>query len=195
MAFVFARRNDRFLLALCLASLFGVAAGKMACAAEQQKPPEPQAPVSSTPDSTTETFGDWSLICNAIANSSVRICEVDATIVVRGQNSPIARVAFARPQKDKPLRLIVQTPNNVLIAPGVKVETESGKDTVALSFRACTPTGCFAESDVTADQLKSFRGRATPGRIVLTDATGKAFALEISLRGLDQALDSLAKRG
>ena len=194
MAFAFDRRGKRFRFALWLSLLSGAFAGQAARAAEQQKPAEPQAPVSATPDSTTETFGDWSLICNAIANSPTKICEVDATISVRGQNSPIARVAFARPLKDKPIRLVVQTPNNVLIAPGVKVEAESGKDSVALGFRACTPSGCFAEADVTPDQLKGFRGRTAPGRILLTDATGKAFALEISLRGLEQALDSLGKR-
>jgi invasion protein IalB len=104
-------------------------------------------------------------------------------------------MAFARPQNDKPVRLIVQTPVDVVIAPGVKVEPTLDKGAVILAFRACTMRGCFAESDLAADQLASFRGRDAPGQITITGADGKAFALQISLRGLDQALDAFMKRG
>jgi invasion protein IalB len=155
---------------------------------------QPQTPVSATPESTTETFGDWTLVCNTLPNIPSKVCEVDATITIKGQNAPIVRVAFARPAKDKPIRIVVQAPNNILIAPGAKIEVEAGKGAVALVYRSCTPAGCFAESDISADQLKTFRGRTAPGQIVMTDPAGKSFALPLSYRGVDQALDALAKR-
>lgn len=160
--------------------------------AEAAKPQQAQKPVSSTPQSTTETYGDWILICSAAPTGQV--CEVDTSLSVRGQAGAIARVAFAKPTREAPLRLIVQTPVNVLIAPGVKVESEAKKTAVALVYRSCTPGGCFAEADLTADQAKAFRGRTEPGQITLTDSSGRAFALPFTFTGFDQALDALARK-
>lgn len=168
-------------------------ASSVAFAAEPQKPPAPAVkPVVAAPQSTTETYGDWVLICSSAPTG--QICEVDSSLSVRGQTSAIARIAFAQPAKDKPLRLVVQTPTNILIAPGVKVESEPGKKGVALVYRSCVPGGCFAEADLSGDQAQAFRGRGEPGQITLTDASGRAVALPISFRGLDSALDALGRK-
>jgi invasion protein IalB len=156
------------------------------------------APVGAGPESSTETYGDWALICGGVAVASGKVCEVDATISLKNQQTqqatPIARVAFASLGKDRPFHAVVQTPNNVTIAPGVKLEPEEGKGALTLVFRACAPTGCFAEGDLTMDQVKRFRDRSAPARVAFTDAGGKPVVLPVSLRGFDQAMDALAKR-
>lgn len=166
---------------------------KLAQTSEAPKPsPEALKPVSGVPESTSETYGDWVLICSAAPSG--RLCETDTTLTLRGQNTAVAKVAFARPVKDKPTHLIVVTPLNIQIAPGVKFEAENGKGAVTLAYRSCTSGGCFAESDVTADQVSAFRKSAGAGQITITDVGNKALALQISFRGLDQALDALAKK-
>lgn len=148
----------------------------------------------SAPDSTTETFGDWSVVCSALNGSTEKLCEVDTAITLRGQSAPVVRIAFGRPARDKPVRLIVIVPTNVLIAPGVKVDFDDGKAGASLAFKSCTAAGCFAETELSNEQLHGFRGHAQPGRISLTEPAGKAVALGLSFRGFDQALDSYLKR-
>lgn len=148
----------------------------------------------SVPDSTTETFGDWTVACGPAPGTSERICEVGITISLRGQNTPITRIAFGRQAKDKPMRIVALVPPNVSIAPGVNIAPETGKATFTLPYKTCMPGGCLAEMDLGKDQLQAFRNRSKPGQIAFNDPTGKAVALELSFKGLDQALDALSKR-
>jgi invasion protein IalB len=159
--------------------------------APQQNTP---AAVSTTPQATTETYGDWIVICSVAPAGTV--CEADSSLNVRGQQGAIARIAFAKPAKDRAMRLVVQTPVSISIAPGVKVEAQPGKSAVALAYRTCTPGGCFADADTTSEQMQAFRAAAAGegGRITITDATGRALELPVSFRGLDVALDALAKK-
>jgi len=135
----------------------------------RQKPAE--APKAAGPDSTTETFGDWSLICAAPASGGGdRPCEVNTTLTIRGQSAPFARIAFARPAKDKPARIIALVPVNVSTAPGVKIESDPGKAGIDLPFKSCVPAGCVAEAELTRDQLQGFRAQtSTAGQITLVD--------------------------
>jgi invasion protein IalB len=160
----------------------------------RQKPAE--APKAAGPDSTTETFGDWSLVCAAPASGGGdRPCEVNTTLTIRGQSAPFARIAFVRSAKDKPARIIALVPVNVSTAPGVKIESDPGKAEINLPFKSCVPAGCVAEAELTRDQLQGFRAQTnTAGQITLVDSTGKSAALQLSLRGLDQALDTFFKQ-
>ena len=66
-------------------------------AAEQGEPkkkqPEAPAAAAAGPDRTTETFGDWSIVCAASGGAGERSCEVDTSIVLRDQSAPFARFA------------------------------------------------------------------------------------------------------
>ena len=159
------------------------------------KPAEAPKTASTGPDSTTETFGDWSIICAApSAGAGDRTCEVDSTLTVRGQSAPFARIAFTRAAKDKPAHIIALVPVNVSTASGVKIEADPGKSEVNLPFKSCVPAACVAEAELTKDQLQGFRGATKAGQITLVDAAGKSAALQFSLRGLDQALDAFFKQ-
>jgi invasion protein IalB len=148
----------------------------------------------ATPDSTTETFGDWTVACGTPAGTGERVCEVGITIALRGQSAPIARIAFGRQAKDKPMRIVALVPPNVVIAPGVTISPEPGKTSLTLAYRSCMPGGCLAEIDLGKDQIQTFRNRSKPGQIAFNDAAGKPINLELSFKGLDQALDALSKR-
>ncbi len=158
-------------------------------ATAQVRAPEP------TPDSTTETFGDWTIVCTAPrAGASERVCEVGITISLRGQTAPVARIAFGRQAKDKPMRIVVLVPPNVTIAPGVTIVPEPGKPGVALAYKTCLAGGCVADAELGKDYPQTFRNHAKPGQIAFNDASGKPVNLELSFKGLDQALDALVKR-
>lgn len=164
--------------------------------ASSQSPRQPAT--TAGPESSTEVYGDWALICGGLVNNGNKVCEADLTISVKNpqtqQVANIARVAFASLGKDKPVHVVVQTPTNVTIAPGVALEPEAGKGAISLVYRTCAPAGCFAESDLAADQVKRFREHGAKAQLTITDAAGKAVVLPISLRGFDQAMDAMAKR-
>jgi invasion protein IalB len=164
-------------------------------AAEQgepkKKPEAPAAPVAA-PDRTTETFGDWSIVCAASGGAGERSCEVDTSIVLRDQSAPFARIALVRPAKDKPVQLIALVPVNVATASPVKISADAGKSELTLPFRSCVPGGCVAQTDVTKEQLQAL-GK-TQGQLTLVDASGKSASVQLSLRGLDQALEAYFKR-
>jgi invasion protein IalB len=181
--------------------LFSIAAYSQAGAVDnplgdlKPKPADAPKAAPSGPDTTTETFGDWAMVCAAAAGASERPCEVNTTLSIRGQSAPFARIAFARPAGDKPARIMALVPVNVTNAAGVKIESEPGKGGIDLPFKSCVPAGCLAEADLSKDQLQAFRtpGKTT-GQLTLTDASGKSATLQFSLRGVDQALDAFLKR-
>jgi invasion protein IalB len=177
----------------CLAAALPLRAVESPGDAKQKSAEAQKAPAG--PDSTTENFGDWSLVCAAPASPADRSCEVNTTLTIRGQSSPFARVAFVRPARDKPTRLIALVPVNVSTASVVKIAADSGKADISLPFKSCVPAGCLAESELSKDQLQAFRSQAkAAGQMTLVDAAGKSTMLAISLRGLDQALDAFFKQ-
>lgn len=161
----------------------------------EQKPAEAPKAQPGMPDTTTETFGDWSVVCGTPpGGSNQRLCEVDATLTVRGQPGPVAKIAFARQAKDMPTRILALVPVNVSFHKGVRIDLEPGKSGVDLPFKSCVPAACIAETELTKEQLQSFRSPPQTGQISFEDASGKPASLPFSYKGLDQALDSFFKR-
>jgi invasion protein IalB len=158
----------------------------------KKKQPEAPAVPAAGPDRTTETFGDWSVVCAAASGTGERSCEVDTSIVLSGQSAPFARIAISRPAKDKPARLVALVPVNIATAPPLKISADAGKGELTLPFQSCVPGGCVAETDVTKDQLQAL-GK-TQGQLTLVDASRKSASVQFSLRGLDQALEAYFKR-
>jgi invasion protein IalB len=158
----------------------------------KKKQPEAGGPAAAAPDRTTETFGDWSIVCAAPGGAGERSCEVDTSIVLRGQSAPFARIAIVRPAKDKPTQLIALVPVNIATASPVKISADADKSELTLPFRSCVPSGCVAETEATKEQLQAL-GK-TQGQLTLVDASGKGASVQFSLRGLDQALEAYFKR-
>lgn len=65
----------------------------------KKKQPEAVASPVAAPDRTTETFGDWSIVCAASGGGGERSCEVNTSVVLRGQSAPFARIAVVRPRR------------------------------------------------------------------------------------------------
>jgi invasion protein IalB len=176
------------LAALLLAPVFSAAA-------LAQTAPKPPAPVGTEPQSTSASYGDWTVRCDRIADGdkTVKICE--AVGVIRNQNqNAVAQAIVSRASKAEPLKLTAQAPNNVLI-PSVVKFTPGGKDAKPweLGLRRATPIGVFADLALSDAQLLALHGPAEAGALEFTDAAGRAVSLPLSLRGLPQALDALAR--
>ncbi len=168
---------------------------KSAQAAPAAPAPAP-APVSNEPQSTQATFGDWTMRCvrQANAGQATRICEVTQNIQVQGQQAPLAQVAFGRLQRSDPMRLTTILPSNVTFPSSVRVILDE-KDTqpFEMPWRRCVPGACIAFGEPSQAVIQRLRGRTEPARIMFKDANDRDIAIPLSLRGLPQALDALAK--
>lgn len=152
--------------------------------------------VSAEPSLTTASFGDWTLRCQRVTETTgtARICEVAQILQAQGQQAPIAQVAIGRIANGQPLRVTAVMPVSVSFPSSVQIAMgDKEAKPLELTWRRCIPTGCFADIAASDEALKPWRKAAEAGRIVFKDAAGRELALPLSARGLDQALDALAK--
>jgi invasion protein IalB len=154
------------------------------------------APLAGTPVQTTATYGDWVLRCAHTGEgaSGPQTCEVVQTLVLQGQQQPIAQVAIGSVDKTSGLRPTVVAPTAISFSKAAYVVGAAGTANLFdLTWRRCLPSGCFADIVLTADALKMLRARSEPANLVFRDAGERDITLPFSMRGLAQSLDALAK--
>jgi invasion protein IalB len=132
--------------------------------------------------------------CNRIEveNQAQRVCEVAQTIIIQGQQAPVAELAIGRIKKADPLRVTVVLPINVSFPSAPQVHLD-GQPMLELSWKRCLPNGCFADASPKDDVFRGWRAARTTGRIETKDAFGRNVVVTLSFRGLSQALDALNK--
>jgi invasion protein IalB len=177
---------------LAVATLAAVAGAQPSRPSAQPVPPPPPA-VPADPERTTASFGDWLLRCERAGDQ--RVCEVAQTLVLQGQQQPIAVIAIGRLQRGQPLTLTIQAPVSVTIANPMKVVSEEREPVnIDAVWRRCQPNGCFADVQLRDEALlRRLRTRNDPGRLEFRDAAGQDIRLPFSFRGLGPALDALGR--
>jgi invasion protein IalB len=149
------------------------------------------APASSDPAQTTATYGDWVLRC-VHPEKGPRVCEVVQSMVVQGQQQPVAQVAVGYDKSDLRFTMLVPPAISLSGGPTLGVANASAPH-FDLAWRRCLPNGCFADVAVGSELLKILRGRTEPMQIDFKDAGEREVKLPLSMRGLVPALDALAK--
>ena len=136
---------------------------------------------------------DWVERCQRVnANGEARrLCEVALTVTAQGQTQPLAELAIGRAKKNDPLRLTLVLPVNVSFPSTPKASVE-GDDPLEFAWRQCVPAGCFADAAFPVDTQRTWRDAKT-AKVESKAAGGQGFSFNVSLRGLPQALDALAR--
>lgn len=166
-------------------------------AAAPAKPAAPAAPapaaqpVSSDPAQTTATYGDWVLRC-VRSEHNARVCEVVQSLVVQGQQQPVAQIAVGYDKSD--LRFTILVPPAISLSRGALLGVAgAASPSFPMAWRRCLPNGCFADVQAGPELLKTLRGRNDPMQVSFKDAGERDVNLPVSMRGLVPALDALAK--
>jgi len=164
---------------------------------QAQTPPKPAAPApaGTDPQTTSAAFGDWTLRCERVPDGDkvVKLCEIVGPIHNQNKDT-IAQAIVSRTPKTGPLTLTAQIPNNVFLPSVVKITTgEKDAKPWDLGLRRVTPIGVFADLPLSEAQVKVLHAQNDPGSLEFTNAAGRAIKLPLSLHGLPQALDALAK--
>ena len=129
---------------------------------------------AAEPARTTATYGDWVLTCTRTGDgaTALRNCEIIQTLVQQGKPQPIAIYLAKAPQ--------------VTMA-------DANSRVLQLTWRRCLPRGCFADLSLNTDMHKTLRSATEPARLTFQNAGYRDVTLPVSLSGLPQALDALAK--
>jgi invasion protein IalB len=185
---------------LALTCVIALAAGAAQAAEKPRPSPSAEAPakrdgeaISSDPQLTTATFGDWVERCQRVnaGGETRRVCEIALTVTAAGQNQPLAELAIGRTKKSDPLRLTLVLPVNVSFPSTPKILVE-GDDALDCTWKQCVPAGCFADAPFNAEAQRAWR-EAKSAKVESKAAGGQAFSFNVSLRGLPQALDALVR--
>src|SRR5690242_6565044 len=148
----------------------------------------PAAPAPSDPAQTTATYGDWVLRC-VRPEKGPHVCEVVQSMVVKGQQQPVAQVAVGYEKNDLRFTMLVPPAISLSRGPTLGVANASAPH-FDLAWRRCLPNGCFADVAVGSELLKLLRSRTEPIQIDFRDAAEREVKLPLSLRGLVPALDA-----
>lgn len=160
-----------------------------------QAAPSTPAAVPAEPRSTSAVFGDWVMACQRIEGSTPpKVCEATHSVQIQGQPGPILQVAIAKGAKPNERRVTIVVPTNISIAAAPRMAAQD-KDPqpLQLAWATCVPGGCFANATLADDAVKRMRDASSPGSVTVTDASGRNVVIQVSYRGLAQALDALAK--
>ncbi len=94
------------------------------------------APIGSQPETTTATFGAWTLRCERRADvaKGQKLCEVEESVVPKDQQNPIAHIGIVHPLNTEKgvLRVNVIFPPNIFIPTAPAIRAKDGDPGVPL---------------------------------------------------------------
>ena len=168
---------------------------KSAPAAAPAAPKPPITAPTSDPRITTTAFGDWSLLCQRLAENVPPNCEISLTIQQKDQPAPIAKIALARPVPSQGFHLLVLLPTNVSFPSTVQIKSDD-KDIwgIDIPWQRCVPGACLAETSLKELDLVRWHALDGAGKITFKDAATNEVGISFSFHGLAQALDALGKQ-
>jgi invasion protein IalB len=121
-----------------------------------------------------------------------RACEMTLTILDSNQQ-PVAIIGFGRPNREQPMKLVVQVAANVRVAQPARLSLEV--DT-ALPFTLCNRQVCVVELELRDEVIqRRFRMRPAeqPGQLNWRDAAGAELTFPVSVRGFNAAWDAMSR--
>src|SRR5262249_19200292 len=87
--------------------------------------PAAAAQPSNEPQATTASFADWMLRCQRTGTGAEahQNCELAQSVMVKGQQAPVAQLAFGKmaPTSTEPLHVTVAVPHNISFPSTVRV--------------------------------------------------------------------------
>jgi invasion protein IalB len=160
-------------------------------AATPTQPPAPQAPAPQ-PARTTATYGDWTLRCDGAPPA--RSCEL-AQVIGNRAGQAVVQIALGRagPGANDPWKMVMLIPVNVAAQLPFALVPEDRARSLPLVLRACGPAGCLLDAEFREDPWARLGAREAAARLEYRDAGQAEVAVAISLRGLQPALQALAR--
>jgi len=154
--------------------------------------PAPAPPAPPTPGRTTATYGDWTLRCQGAPPA--RACEL-AQLIGNRAGQAVVQIALGRSGAgpSQGWKLVMLIPANVSAQLPFALVPEERARALPLVLRACGPAGCLLDAEFREDPWARLGAREAPARLEYRDAAQAEMVVTVSLRGLQPALQALAR--
>jgi invasion protein IalB len=186
------------IMALAVVGFAAMVVGSLAQTSQpagKQASPSPTQPTSSeVPQLTTATYDDWTVSCRTSKDSGETSCEMTQVQTIKGQKNPVGQVTFTHTAKDAPITLVVQIPPTLWIETGVKVTFDEKDPGFPVTVKWCAPSRCFAQSELSKDQIAKLRARTDPATIEFKEASQRQVSLPVSFDGFASAFEAILKK-
>ena len=166
---------------------------------------------TAVPTATTATFGAWTVGCSMAAQADgsapKQVCQMTTRLNLKGQDGqmhPLLAFTIGTPPGAKVARLALQVPTDVALRAGVSISLDkpgaAGADPNAakvqddlldLSYVTCTPQGCVADADGSADLWGKLRAVKSVNVGFTAVAGMKNILVPVSLDGFGDAMAAL----
>jgi invasion protein IalB len=144
------------------------------------------------PQLTTATYDDWTVSCRIVQEEPA--CEMTQVQTIKGQKNPVGQVTFAKTKKDSPVVLVIQIPPTIWLETGVKFAFDDKDNGFPVTLKWCAPSRCFAQIELTKDQIAKLKARTDPASIEYKEASQRDVVLPVSFKGFAPAFDALQKK-
>ena len=166
---------------------------------------------TALPTATTATFGAWTVACSVAAQADgsapKQFCQMTTQLNLKGQDGqmhPLLAFTIGTPPGAKATRMALQVPTDVALRNGVSISLDkpgaagadpsAAKDQdvlLALTYVTCTPQGCVADADGSADLWGKLKG-VKSANVGFTALAGlKKILVPVSLDGFGDAMAAL----
>lgn len=147
------------------------------------------APLPGGSSSLTETYDDWSVVCQAQSDDTS--CAVRQVQTSKQTGQTVLAIEILGTSEDR-LSGSMLLPLGLALAQGAQLKIDDGDAGTAIAFTTCVPQGCVVPLDLDADTTAKLRaGETLTVNTVATNST-KPLALPVSLKGLSNALDRVS---
>ena len=140
-------------------------------------------------------FGDWQLVCEAVAVNQTR-CEIRQTLTLRQSGALLAQVALTPIAQTESTpaatALVLTTPTGMFLpmAPGLSIEDD---ETLPLQWRTCDANRCIASRILEPDEVEALRAGTRMTLGYRPAAATDAVIFPVSLQGVSAGLDALGE--
>lgn len=165
----------------------------------------PKAAQTAEPSSTTATYGNWTVTCSAVAETSppVRACQMTTKLNLKvedGSLRPLLEIAIGLPPGAKAMRIVLQVPIDVALRAPIMISVDAGAggtvpmpqtDLLTASYFACTSAGCLADADFIPEASAVFKKAKTVNVSFVALNGGKKITVPVEMTGFADAWGAL----
>ena len=149
----------------------------------------PDAAPAASGKPEVKTVQDWAVRCFPVQSGSP--CDIFQELDNQRTGQRVISISIAFYPALNRHALVIAVPLEVGLAKGLKLQTSS-YTSPALKYRRCDRNGCYVEMAADNGMIESLaRSSGDSGKINIAADSGKAYALNFSLKGFSAAHDAM----
>ncbi len=135
-------------------------------------------------------YDNWVVSCEIFKPPRSKHCVARTQIVSRELNRPVLIISVMPDAQNGRPRLVIQSPTNLRIEPGVQVSVAGGASQKA-AFQTCEQSGCMAVAPDDPAFIAAFQA-AKEASVTIVGLDGRGIKFDFPLNGAQSAIAAVA---